>query len=111
MEIKMEPLVKATYLLFLRHPEGIIFKYLPDYREELADIYQRIKPFGLNERALRSIEDVTNPCLNSINEKYARIRGAFISKFDERLAKNYYIFGSRGEPKKITLPRELVTWE
>lgn len=111
MEIKMEPLVKATYLLFLRHPEGIIFKYLPDYREELADIYQRIKPFGLNERALRSIEDVTNPCLNSINEKCARIRGAFISKFDERLAKNYYIFGSRGEPKKITLPRELVTWE
>ena len=111
MEIKMEPINKAVYLLFLRHPEGIIFKHLPDYRRELAEIYQMIKPFGLTDRAIRSIEDVTNPCLNSINEKCARIRGAFISQFDEKLAQHYYIYGERGEAKKISLPRELVTWE
>lgn len=111
MEIEMEPINKAVYLLFLRHSEGIIFKCLPDYRRELADIYQKIKPFGLNDRALRSIEDVTNPCLNSINEKCARIRGAFISKFDEQLAKNYYITGRRGDEKKIELPRDLIIWE
>lgn len=111
IEIKMEPLVKAVYLLFLKHPEGIIFKHLPDYRKELAEIYQKIKPYGLNERAIRSIEDVTNPCLNSINEKCARIRGAFISQFDDSLAQKYYIYGWRGEAKKIALPRELVQWE
>ena len=111
MEIKMEPINKAVYLLFLRHPEGIVFKCLPDYRKELAEIYQKIKPFGLNERAIRSIEDVTNPCLNSINEKCARIRGAFDSKFDMSLAEKYIIWGWRGEPKKITLPRDLVIWE
>ena len=111
MEIKMEPINKAVFLLFLRHPEGIIFKHLPDYRKELADIYQKIKPLGLNEKAIQSIEDVTNPCLNSINEKCARIRGAFISKFDEELAQHYYIYGRRGEPKKISLPRDLVIWE
>lgn len=111
MEIIMEPINKAVFLLFLRHPEGIIFKHLPDYRKELAEIYQMIKPLGLNDRALRSIEDVTNPCLNSINEKCARIRGAFISQFDEDLAKHYYINGWRGEAKKIDLPRELVIWE
>ena len=111
MEITMEPINKAVFLLFLRHPEGIIFKHLPDYRKELAEIYQMIKPLGLNDRAIRSIEDVTNPCLNSINEKCARIRGAFISQFDEGLAKHYYINGWRGEAKKIDLPRELVIWE
>ena len=111
MEIKMEPINKAVYLLFLRHPEGIIFKHLPDYRKELVEIYQKIKPLGLNERVIQSIEDVTNPCLNSINEKCARIRGAFISQFDEDLAKQYYISGWRGEAKKISLPRDLVVWE
>lgn len=111
MEIKMEPINKAVFLLFLRHPEGIIFKHLPDYRKELAEIYQMIKPLGLNDRAIQSIEDVTNPCLNSINEKCARIRGAFISLFDESLAKHYYISGWRGEAKKISLPRDLVVWE
>lgn len=111
MEIKMEPLVKAVYLLFLRHPEGITFKQLPDYREELTRIYNQLKPSGLTNRAIQSIEDVTNPMLNSINEKCARIRAAFVGQFDDYMAKSYYIDGLRGEVKKIALPRNLVTWE
>lgn len=111
MEIKMEPLVKAVYLLFLKHPEGILFKHLPDYRKELTEIYVKLKPYGLSDRVVQSIEDVTNPLLNSINEKCARIRGAFVGQFDNHLAKHYYIDGLRGEVKKIALPRDLVIWE
>ena len=111
MEIKMEPLVKAVYLLFLRHPEGIAFKQLPDYREELTRIYNQLKPSGLTDRAIQSIEDVTNPMLNSINEKCARIRAAFVGQFDDYMAKSYYVDGQRGEAKKIALPRNLVEWE
>lgn len=111
MEIKMEPLVKAVYLLFLNHPEGIRFKELPEYRKELTGIYLKLKPNGMTDRVKKSIEDVTNPLLNSINEKCARIRGAFVGQFDNYLAKYYYIDGLRAEPKKITLPRELVIWE
>lgn len=111
VEIKMEPLVKAVYLLFLNHPEGILFKELPDYRKELTEIYLKLKPNGLTERVRKSIEDVTNPLLNSINEKCARIRGAFVGQFDNCLARHYYIDGRRGEPKRIALDRELVVWE
>ena len=111
MEIKMEPLVKAVYLLFLKHPEGILFKHLPEYRNELTLIYEKLRPSGLTERAMQSIEDVTNPMLNSINEKCARIRAAFICQFDEYMAKSYYIDGPRGEAKMIALPRDLVVWE
>ncbi len=111
IEIKMEPLVKAVYLLFLRHPEGIVFKELSSYKEELLDIYNKLKPMGLNKRAVQSVEDVTNPLQNSINEKCARIRSAFIREFDESLAKNYFVTGERGEAKKISLPRDLVVWE
>ena len=110
-EIKMEPIVKAIYLLFLRHPEGIAFKYLPDYRKELTDLYQKIKPFGLTERAIRSIEDVTNPLLNSINEKCSRVRAAFLPEIDPSLLEQYIITGKSGEVKRITLPRNLVVWE
>ena len=111
MEIKMEPLVKAVYLLFLKHPEGILFKRLPEYRKELTTIYEQLRPAGLTDRALQSIEDVTNPLLNSINEKCARIRGAFVGQFDDHMARHYYIDGPRGEAKKISLPRDLVVWE
>ena len=110
-EIHMEPLVRAVYLLFLRHPEGIVFKALPDYRKELTHLYDRVKPWGLTDRTLQSIEDVTNPLLNSINEKCARIKKAFLGMMEGNLAEHYYIKGTRGEPKGIDLPRSLVTWE
>ena len=111
MEIKMEPLAKAVYLLFLKHPEGIVFKCLPDFRKELAEIYVRLRSAGMTDKALQSIEDVTNPLLNSINEKCARIRGAFVGQFDDHIARHYYVDGLRGEAKKISLPRDLVVWE
>lgn len=110
-ELHMEPLVKAVYLLFLKHPEGIIFKDLPDYRHELAEIYNKIRPWGLTDRAIRSIEDVTNPMLNSINEKCARIRKVFVTMLDGSIAEQYYIKGTRGDVKKISLPRDLLIWE
>ena len=110
-EVKMEPIVKAVYLLYLRHPEGIAFKCLPDYRQELIDIYVKIKPNGINERAIRSIEDVTNPLLNSINEKCSRIKAVFQSEVDVSLAEQYYIVGKSGEVKRVMLPRDMVIWE
>lgn len=109
-EIKMTPLVKAVYFLFLRHPEGIVFKHLPDYREELLRIYQHLTGRSSDEAIMQSIEDVTNPCKNSINEKCARIREAFVREFDDRLAVHYYVTGNRGQAKKIKLPRHKVEW-
>ena len=110
-EVHLEPLVKAVYLLFLKHPEGIIFKDLPDYRKELTDIYNKVLPWGLSDRSIHSIEDVTNPMLNSINEKCARIRRAFVTMLDSSVAEHYYIKGVRGGAKKIALPRDKIVWE
>lgn len=111
LEIKMPSMAKAVYFLFLRHPEGIKFKHLPDYRNELRTIYASISRFDDKERIEKSIMDVTDPMKNTINENTSRIKKAFAEQFDENLAKNYYITGVKGEAKKITLPQELVTWD
>ncbi len=110
-EIKMEPLQKAVFFLFLRHPEGIYFKDLGDYRDELSAIYKEIT--GRDDIAAieSSIDRLTDPLNNSINEKCARIKNAFVSEFREEVAQWYFIDGTKGEKKSIKLPRELVTWE
>ncbi len=110
-EIKLEPLHKAVFFLFLRHPEGIYFKDLGNYREELGAIYREIT--GREDLAgiQDSINKLTDPLNNSINEKCARIKNAFVSEFREEVAQWYFIDGNRGEKKTIKLPRELVTWE
>ncbi|MBO7419332.1 MAG: hypothetical protein J6U14_10445 [Bacteroidaceae bacterium] len=111
MKIEMTPLCKALYILFLRHPEGIMFSYLPDYHDELLRIYTQIRGGYQTETMRKSVERLTNPFDNSINEKCARISESFLSQFDARLAKNYVIDGNRGEPKTISLPRNMVIWE
>lgn len=109
--VSMEPLVKAIYLLFLSHPEGIVLKQLPDYRDELTAIYLKLTPRGLTKRVEKSIEDVTNPMLNSINEKCTRIRQVFMSVLPRNTARYYVISGKRGETKSILLPRANLIWE
>ena len=111
MEIKMPTLSKAIYMLYLRHPEGIMFSYLPDYRDELLHLYGMISGRDNREEIKRSIDDVTDPTRNSINEKCSRIKQAFLREFDDSIARNYYITGERGEAKKILLSRDLVTWD
>ena len=108
IEIIMPPLPKAVYLLFLKHPEGIVFKQLHDYYAELLDIYKQISNRVIERNIESSIRDITDPTKNSINEKCTRIREAFLKQFDYVYAQHYFITGKRGEPKKITLPRELV---
>ena len=111
MEIKLPVLPKAVFLLFLHHPEGIRFKELTDYYSELLQIYLKMNPIGGRTKQEQSIRDVTNPCNNSINEKCARIREAFVRNFDDRLAQHYYVTGKRGEPKRIILDKSMIIWE
>lgn len=111
IEVEMEPLVKAIYLLFLSHPEGITLKCMPDYKEELTGIYLLLRPTGMTDRVEKSIRDVTNPTLNSINEKCARIRKSFSEVLPRNVARYYAISGKRGEVKKIDLVRANVVWE
>ena len=110
-EIKMEPLQKAVFFLFLKHDEGIYFKDLGDYRKELTDIYKEITGRESIEDIENSIARLTDPFDNSINEKCARIKSAFVSQFRDEVAQWYYIKGEREKKKGISLPRNLVTWD
>jgi hypothetical protein len=111
IEIKLTPLNKAVYLLFLRHEEGFLFKNLVDYRDELLSIYGHITRFEDSERIERSIDLLVDPTNNSINEKCSRIREAFVSQINDEIAKSYYITGGRLLLKHIELDRSLIVWE
>lgn len=111
MEIEMGALPKAIYFLYLRYPEGIVYKHMPDYFSELLNIYRQLRPNTDEARLNLTITKVVNPLGNALNENLARIRKAFVEKFDEHLANNYIITGERGLQYRIPLDRELITWE
>ena len=108
MEISLPTLSKVVYFFYLRHPKGLRFKELVDCREELLQIYYRISNRDDSAKMEQSIDDLVDSTGNSINEKCSRIRAAFVSRFSDDLAKNYYITGSSGQAKYIPLDRSLV---
>ena len=114
IEIKMTPLVKAVYFLFLMHPEGIQFFQLRSYRDELLEIYKSLNKRSDYDAVMKSIADVTDPTNNSINEKCTRIREAFYKEFRSDIAEFYCINGGGRwsySPKKIELDRSKVEFE
>ena len=117
-EVELQPVHKAVYLLFLAHPEGIEFKHLADYRQELTEYYMRTARWMDREKIVESVDKLVNPLDNAINEKCSRIKKVFLDMMDEYRA-SYYIIGSHTKKhiggrvwyerlKMIRLPRELV---
>lgn len=122
-EVVMNPVHKAVYLLFLHHPEGIEFKKLCDYRDELQGYYLATARLMDKQTISDSIDMLVDPLNNSINEKCSRIKSIFLSMMDQYTA-NFYIVSSHTQKhivgssriwyerlKVITLPRDLVVWE
>ena len=112
VEVKMDSLCKAVYFLFLKHPEGIDFKSLCDYREELGALYYTFSGKDCSETAERSLDMLCNSTeSNSINEKVSRIKRAFENVIEKRIAVHYCIVGKAGESKTIPFDRSLVQWD
>lgn len=111
LEIKMGPLPKTIFLFYLCHPEGVRFSYLQDHVKELMHIYERVSVNDDPQKMTESIAALTDPLNNSINEKCAAIKKAFLLQVNDDVAKNYYVTGMQGGVKGITLDRNLVEWE
>lgn len=73
-EVELSPIHKAVYLLFLNHPEGIEFKRLADYRDELTGYYMRTATRLDKDKILETVDRLANPADNAINEKCSRIK-------------------------------------
>jgi hypothetical protein len=119
-EVELQPVHKAVYLLFLAHPEGIEFKRLREYREELTRYYMATAKLMDKEKIMEGVDHLVNPLDNAINEKCSRIKKVFLDMMDEYSASYYIISGHTQKHivgssrvwyerlKVITLPREYV---
>jgi len=108
MEIKLRPLEKALYILFLRHPEGIYNSSLCDFRDELYEIYASISNMGDLHEMRGRIDDMVNTLTDSASQKMSRIKRVFEEAIGPDLAAHYYIKGESGQKKKIDFDRALL---
>lgn len=110
MELKMRPLSKTLFILFLKHPEGISFKSLSDYRREILDIYATVS--GRTDMAAirESVERLVDPTENAVNLSRTRVNQALERYFDRGSIGQYLIAGKARSTKSIAVDRGYVSW-
>ena len=110
LELLLNPKEKAVYLLFLNHKDGIQISHLPDYKEELEQLYRQFSNQSDLDLINRSIAVLINPLENNCNEVISRINRKIKNAVGDSLYDFYCIKGERGEKKMIKLDRELIVW-
>lgn len=104
-KISMTPLPKALFLLFWRHPEGICFKDMSDYREELVELYGRTSRSDDPERFRSTIDRLIDLDSNSLDTQRYLLKRQLEAQMNPSDAAMFCIRGSRGEKKVIPASR------
>lgn len=108
--IPFRPLVRALFILFLRHPEGIVLKQRGRHEAELNEIYAIISPKTAPEDRQARIHRLVDPEDNSFSEK-ASVLNALLDRLLPETAFNYKIQGINGYPRRIPLSPLKVVWD
>ena len=109
--LPLRPLIKTVFILFLKHPEGILLKDRSRYWEELDTIYSVIVP-NLSPEVRRSrIRRLVDPEDNSFSEKASVLNARLEALLPMGTAESYKIQGANGFPRCIPLDPLWVNWE
>ena len=90
MEVQLSHLTKAFYVLFYQHPWGIPLSELPNYREELKQLYLAISNQNDYNKMMKSIDDLLNSPAN-IATHISRIKERFCELLYPEIALHYCI--------------------
>lgn len=108
--LPLRPLVKALFILFLLHPEGILLKQRDRYRQELEEIYATICPNTAAEDVRARAGRLVNLQDNSFSEKASVLNARLEELLPAGTAEDYKIQGYNGHPRRVPLNPLFVHW-
>lgn len=113
MEIKMPAMSRTLYILFMKLRKqgigGIVLKNIDEYRDDIIDIYNLVKPGADDRRVAQSVDNLCDPFSDSLNQAISRVNRCIKSVItDKKLVQQYMITGTRGEEYSIALDSELL---
>ncbi len=102
IELKLTPLYKALYIVYLMNPEGIRFSELAKHSDKLKELYkilnQNLRPIQISNSISRLTTDSS-----FFSQKKSRINQEIQSQLGNDLSENFIIKGIRREPFRIHL--------
>lgn len=98
----LNPLQRTVYILFLRHPEGIVLRMISDYARELEEIYRVVKSTTDSVRAREAIANLCDPINGTLHQQLSRIKTRILKVLpNKKIAYAYAIQGKHSDPYTI----------
>jgi hypothetical protein len=110
-QIPFRPLVRAMFILFLKHPEGILLKDRARFQKDLEDIYKIIAPNVDADDRRRRVQKLTNLEDNAFSENLSILNTTLDRIIPLSQVHNLKVQGNNGYPRRILLSPLLVHWE
>lgn len=110
-EISFRPLVRALFILFLKHPEGILLKERVIFREELEEIYEVIAPDVDAQDRRRRVYRLTDSEGNAFSENLSVLNATLDRILPLTQAQDVKVQGYNGHPRRVPLSPLQVHWE
>lgn len=110
-EIKLPPLLKTVFILFLKHPEGLCCKCLDTFADELLQIYETVAPDVEPDVRKKRIQRLVTPIDGTIYMVKSKLSRTLEKYFPRSSSQMHGIIGKGDGKKKIPLDRILVEWE
>ena len=108
IEVRLNPLERALYLLILDYSEGINLNNLDAESEKLLSYYTRFATQGDEAAHRRTVDSLCNLQENARNITLSRIKRKFIETVGEDLAHHYFPQNIGEGVYRIQLDREFV---
>jgi hypothetical protein len=108
LEVRLNPLQRALYLLILERSEGLNLNYLDTESEKLMDFYARFATQGNEDAHRKTINSLCDLQDNARNITLSRIKRKFIEAVGEKLSRHYIPQKKGDGVYRIHLDREFV---
>ena len=111
-EVRLTPLEKTVYHLFIDNPEGIKANEIGNYRNQLSSLYRKFYNGTNIAQFENSINALSNYFDDSIQQKISRINAKLRSTVGKNIAEYYIIKKDTADEKyKITIDRALISYK
>ena len=111
-KVRLTPLEKTVYHLFIEHPDGIKANEIETYKDALTKLYRTFFNGTNVAQFNNSINALCNYLDGSLQEKISRINHKLRATIGEKLS-DYYVIkrDPRDEKYKINLDRTFITYQ
>ena len=109
--VKLNPMEKTLYTLFLKNEDGIYVDDFWKYYDELVEIYRKMTRFEDEDAILDAVDNVLDDSRVTLYANLSRIKKKITLAAGRAAADRYAILRGKDDVYRLAVPRNLVTGE